>query len=128
METEKPPRIGRGGFPLVESLLADPEGFQRRLIDRGGRLETLGALICGQRFLGQWTDQAVHFSTIITLLLQDALHVGHHLVERSGAAADIDGPVVRVIGRRVIVTPGGIPIPAVPVVPPAADQDDVTMI
>lgn len=47
-----------------EILLAHSERFQRRLVDCGGGLEAQGALISGQRLLGQRADQAVHFSPI----------------------------------------------------------------
>src|SRR6059058_5518980 len=67
---------------LANRHLAHPERIERRLVDRRCLSEPLVSLVGGERFAGQRPKQSIHFTLVITHLLQHGLHIGDHLIWR----------------------------------------------
>src|SRR5438045_6668751 len=109
------------GLPDSGTYSAHPQRFERRLIDCGGDIKTMVALIIRQGCASNWPQQAVHSAGIIALLLKRRLHVCNYLIGRQTIVA-IDWPVIGVI-RIWSVAPCWIPPATVPVIPAAGDKD-----
>src|SRR5258707_679635 len=68
------------------------------------------------------TGEAVHRTPVVAHLLQLSLHIRDHLIRRLSTVTHIDRAIVDIILGRRTVTPGRIPVAAVPVIVTATDQ------
>ena len=84
------------------------------------------ALIICDRTTRERSNETVHVSTVITLLLKSRLHIRNYLVWWQ-AIISVDRSIPCIIGVG-IVTPGWEPVTAIPIVPTAADQEEVRVI
>src|ERR1700680_2550660 len=108
-------------------MLAQPEGIERRLVDRRRRGEPLIGLVGGKRLARHRPEQSIHLTLVIAHLLQLSLHVRDHLVRRLSTLTHIDRSIVSIILGRRTVTPCRIPVAAVPVIITATDQLDAAV-
>ena len=105
----------RGGLLVkISALLRDTERLKCGLIDCGRHIKPVIALVISNRAAGERSNQAIHFSAVITLLLQHRLHISDNLVRRQAIVA-VDGSIPCVVGVG-IVSPRGKPISGVPII------------
>src|SRR5436190_22763562 len=84
------------------------------------------ALIIGDRTTRERSNKAIHFSVVITLLLQRCLRIRNHLVWRQPVVG-VDRSIPRIIGVG-IVTPSWEPVARVPVIRRSERKRDVVTV
>src|SRR5215510_1733162 len=94
--------------------LCHSQRLKGRLIDRCCFCQSAVALVSCKRPARLRADEAVHFTLIVTLLLQRGLHITNYLVRRQ-VIVGVDGAVPGII-RVGIVAPSREPVTRVPII------------
>jgi hypothetical protein len=110
----------------VNFRLGHSQRFERWLINRLCRVETVVALIVSQCRARGRSEHAVYFALVIALRLQRGLNICDHLIGRQ-IVVGVNRAIIWVVGASRIVTPRRIPITGIPKIPSTVDQNDAVV-
>src|SRR6266480_2198530 len=123
--SEKPPSslTRGGGFSVIGLSLRHSQRLQRWLIDCRCVCQPVGTLVIRDRSPRLRPEQTIHFTLIITLLLQGSLDIGDHLIRRQ-VVIGVNRAIIWII-RVGIVAPGGVPVARIQGIPSTKYEYDV---
>src|SRR4030095_14098623 len=107
---------------LSRSLLRHSQRLQRWLINCGGFIKPVIALVTRDCLTCKGPQQPVHITLIIALRLQRRLDIGDDLIRRQ-AVVSVDGTIIRVV-RIGSVTPCRVPPTRIPIITCAIYEND----